>query len=312
MASLVNSFSYSPSQWGQFETCHRQYWFSRYGSWGGWEKNCHPLTREIYRLKKLSNRYLWSGSRVHEAISGILKSFQAGNPIDPELEKQKLLQRMRQDFRDSKSLPPGEIPPKGSYRFVEHDDQEMAIIDSAWKEIVEKSVVALENFFLSEPWEWIRSLGPDCLLRTDEILESIPFQTDGVDFPVYLSIDLAINDPEGLIILDWKTGKPSPKSHQPQLDLYAYYAVKKLDCPPDKVRTGAIYISSPERKVTLEYSSGKIMEETHARIETHTRTILSKIQDPFNGIANKDEFAPTPGAYSCKSGFFRRVCENSY
>jgi len=312
MAGLVNSFSYSPSQWGQFETCPRQYWFSRYGSWGGWEKNCPPLTREIYRLKKLSNRYLWSGSRVHEAISNILKSFQAGNPVDPESEKQKLLLRMRQDFRDSKNLLPGEIPAKGSYRFIEHDDHEMAIIDSAWKEIVEKSIIALENFFSSEPWEWIRSLGADCLLRTDEILESIPFRTDGVEFPVYLSIDLAINDPDGLIILDWKTGKPNPKNHQPQLDLYAYYAVKKFDRSPDTIRTGAIYISSPDRKVILGYSSEEIMEETHSRIETHTRTILSKIQDPLNGIADKDGFTPIPGAYSCKSCFFRRVCENAY
>ncbi|EQD36959.1 hypothetical protein B1B_16315, partial [mine drainage metagenome] len=66
---------------------------------------------------------------------------------------------MRQDFRDSKALLPGTIPPKGIYRFVEHDDQEMAIIDSAWKEIVERSIAALENFFLSEPWAWIRALG---------------------------------------------------------------------------------------------------------------------------------------------------------
>ena len=312
MALLVNSFSYSPSQWGQYETCPRQYWFSRYGSWGGWEKNCSPLTREIYRLKKLSNRYLWSGSRVHEAISSILKSFQAGHEIDPEKEKQKLLFQMRLDFRESKALLPETIPPKGSYRFIEHDDQEMAILDSEWKEIVGKSLATLENFFLSEPWEWIRSLGPDCLMRTDEILESIPFQTDGIDFPVYLSIDLAINDPEGLIILDWKTGKPSPKNHQPQLDLYAYYAVKKFGREPHTIRTGAIYLSNPDRKVSLSSSSQVIFEETHSRIEQHTRTILSKIQDPLNGVAEKEGFTPMPGAYSCKSCFFRRVCEDAY
>ncbi len=308
---LINGFSFSPSQWGQFESCPRQYWFSRYGSWGGWEKNAPELTREIYRLKKLSNRYLWSGSRVHEAISSCLKQFQQGGTIDQMLEKERLLTLLRQDFRQSRELPEGVIPPKGTYRFVEHDDKKMAVSDQVWKEIADRSLEAFGNFFQSAPWGWIQESGPECLLRTDEELEQIPFKTDGVEFPVYLSIDLAIETPEGLIILDWKTGKPSPKSHQEQLDLYAYYAFSQMDLPPSGIRTAAVYLSAPDRKVVLREATEKSMEETYLRIESQTRVILQKIRDPLKGMAEKEQFPAAPAAYSCKSCVYSRVCEDS-
>lgn len=151
MAELVNRFSYSLSQGSQFRTCERQYWFSRYGSWGGWEREASPLAREAYRLKKLTNRYLWTGNRVHEAIRETLEVFRSGAQPDPGDVREQLLKRLREDFRGSRDHPRKTPGPKNKVLLLEHEDPDSAVSDQQWKSVVERALSAIDGFFVPKP-----------------------------------------------------------------------------------------------------------------------------------------------------------------
>ena len=73
MADLKNEFSWSKSRHEKFKECRRAYFYTYYGSWGGWEAPAGSPVRELYVLKKLSTRWQWAGSVVHEAIRQLLE-----------------------------------------------------------------------------------------------------------------------------------------------------------------------------------------------------------------------------------------------
>ena len=64
MSTFKNEFSWSISRDRVFQTCPRQYYFNYYGYWGGWEINAPQRVKQIYVLKQLKNRYMWSGEKV--------------------------------------------------------------------------------------------------------------------------------------------------------------------------------------------------------------------------------------------------------
>ena len=54
MAELRNEFTWSKSRHEKFSECRRAYFYTYYGSWGGWEAETGSAVRELYVLKKLS------------------------------------------------------------------------------------------------------------------------------------------------------------------------------------------------------------------------------------------------------------------
>ena len=66
MTEFRNDFSWSKSRDEVFQTCPRQYYFNYYGYWGGWEESAPERTRQIYVIKKLKNRFMWAGEKVHD------------------------------------------------------------------------------------------------------------------------------------------------------------------------------------------------------------------------------------------------------
>ncbi|MHB8543657.1 MAG: RecB family exonuclease [Leptospirales bacterium] len=309
MAELVNRFSYSPSQGSMFQTCQRQYWFSRYGSWGGWEKDASPITREIYRLKKLTNRYLWTGNRVHETIQEILSLFRTGQPFDPSEMRSRLLEQFRQEFRQSRAHPRKTLAPKNKVVLIEHEDSELHVSDEEWKKLVERALTALDGFFVSEAFRLIRELGPASILRNDDILESIPASVEGYEFPVYVTIDVALKTPTGVTILDWKTGKPDPSGgHDQQLGLYALFAQSTWKIQPEQIHFSPVYLAYTPQTLDLSSASVEVLESVRATIEKNARTILERIEDPDRGIATMDQFSVTTNPYNCRNCPFRSIC----
>lgn len=309
MPELVNRFSYSPSQGSMFQTCQRQYWFSRYGSWGGWEKDASPLTRETYRLKKLTNRYLWTGNRVHETIQHILSLFQKELEFDPGEVRSRLLEQFRQDFRESRNHPRKTVPPKNKVVLIEHEDTELNVSDGEWKKLVDRALSALDGFFLSEAFRLIRELGPSAILRNDDVLESIQASAKGYEFPVYVTIDVALKTNAGVMILDWKTGKPdSSGGHQQQLGLYALFAESKWKIQPEQIQFSPVYLAYTPLALNLSAASREVLESVRETIEQNAQNILERIEDPDRGVASMDHFSVTTIPSNCRNCPFRSIC----
>jgi hypothetical protein len=76
--SAKNEFSWSISRDRVFQTCPRQYYFNYYGFWGGWEINVPQRGKQIYVLKQLKNRYMWTGAKGHDCIERTLTNLQRG------------------------------------------------------------------------------------------------------------------------------------------------------------------------------------------------------------------------------------------
>ena len=93
MADLQNEFSWSKSRHEKFQECRRAYYLAYYGSWGGWQAAHGSTVREIYVLKKLSSRWQWAGSLVHDALYQFLAD---GLPLTRRQADLVFLQLMRE------------------------------------------------------------------------------------------------------------------------------------------------------------------------------------------------------------------------
>jgi hypothetical protein len=292
-----------------FRSCPRQYWFSRYGSWGGWERDAPFLNREAYRLKKLSNRYLWTGNRVHETIRSVLESFRKGATPESAQVRDQLLETFRKDFRDSRENPKGTLGPKGKVVLIEHDDPSQAITDAEWRPVIDRALDSISGFFRSEAFRIIRECGPGSLVRNDSELESMTATAGDYPFPVFVTIDAAIDTPDGLLILDWKTGKPDRSDgHAKQLGLYALFAQRVLNAPPEKIRFSPVYLAYTPETLSIESATPGLLETVASEIEREAEDILSRIDDPDRGEARMERFPVTDNPAACRNCSFQSLC----
>src|SRR5512146_2297450 len=95
MADLQNEFSWSKSRHEKFVECRRAYYYAYYGSWGGWEAAPGSPVRELYVLKKLSSRWQWAGSVVHDALKQMLSRARGGQVRDLDDLVARVKQRAR-------------------------------------------------------------------------------------------------------------------------------------------------------------------------------------------------------------------------
>ncbi len=312
MSRLVNTFSYSHSRGDLFRSCPRRYWFVRYGSWGGWERDADPETREIYRLNKLSNRYLWTGHHVHETIRPLLESVREGRPLPPsERLREELLAVFRREFAHSRKDRSGINPVrKGFFGLLEHEGGSFAIDETEWKPTVERALAALEGFTKSWVLPELAGLAPGDLLDRDEELRTALLSVDGRAVPVHLKIDLAFRSRSGqVLVLDWKTGRPGKSGdHDRQLGLYAWYFEGERGIPVDSLRLGPVYLAyRPDRRETTTVSREEVdavVEEARATI----REILACVDDPDRGVARKERFPVTLRPFDCRDCPFTRFC----
>src|SRR3990167_1343516 len=147
MSDLKNEFSWSRSRATTLDACPRRYWFSYYGSWGGWNEGAPPRTREIYILKQLASRWMWVGSVVHDAIERALQALRLGKPIEETVLIDWALKKMREDFRASRS---GDYrqSPKLVRGLFEHA-YTIPVPDERWREMANHMKACIAAFYRS-------------------------------------------------------------------------------------------------------------------------------------------------------------------
>ena len=100
---IENIFSWSKSRDEEFRECQRKYFYDRYASWGGWDKNAPKETRMAYVLKNLKNRWAWKGETVHHIIEDVLKSLKNGQEVKLDTALARLTETMRRNYKSSKA-----------------------------------------------------------------------------------------------------------------------------------------------------------------------------------------------------------------
>lgn len=315
MTKLKNAFSLSDSTMNTFKECPRKYWFARFGSWGGWEKNADARTKEIYRLKKLGGLYFWTGNRVHERIKAILQHLvETGEVLPENAQADFLLNQLREDYRVSVKQGQGAPYAKDVLHLLEHDDPSVAgVSDEKIKEVVMRAVQCVRGFYQSHVLQRLLGLTPEArkiaLVRKDDKLESLVVNVGGHDVDVFVTLDV-LHTHAGLhFITDWKTGKPSDK-YADQLGLYAMFIMQKLGAELGKIRVLPVYLAyTPEDDAYMTPTQEHI-DQALDRIQSIGGQIVARSSADLE-TAEEDAFEAAPSRWKCKGCPYRRVCSDS-
>jgi hypothetical protein len=248
---LENRLTWSKSRGETFSGCLRRYWWTYYGSWGGWAFDAPSEARDAYLLKNLHSRWTWVGDVVHRSIARILQRIAAEHSGDPYLalgdpgrpgddvegEAASLTAAMRAEWRDSRD---GRyrLDPKRVTGLMEHE-YAMAVPDSEWRDMHARAVSAVRRFLASETFTRIRDSDPSAWFPI-EVLDSFDFEGT----PIWAALDFGRRTPEGAEVYDWKTGEDRPGENRLQMLCYALYVESKYGIPATSVVGRLVYVNS--------------------------------------------------------------------
>jgi hypothetical protein len=302
MADLQNEFTWSKSRHEKFKECLRAYYLHYYGSWGGWEAAPGSETRELWILKKLSSRWQWAGSVVHEAIEKLLLRARAGaglRGVDELVEQTKRRARAQWVASREKGYwrEPRDVP-----GLLEHEYAE-PVTNEEWKRLWDEVVeTSLRSFYASPTFAAIREVPRERWLSVDE-LDSFVFEGT----KVWVAVDFAYRDDEGRVhVLDWKTGRQRDVDHV-QVGIYALYASGKWQVPADRVVGGLVYLPSGARRVDVSVGE-PALEGCRAAMRGSIAAMRERLDDAAANHASMPRFPMPESREPCARCPFRRPC----
>jgi PD-(D/E)XK nuclease superfamily len=304
MPDISNDFTWSKSRHEKFKECRRAYWYAYYGSWGGWEAPSGSPARELYVLKKLSSRWQWAGSLVHDALKLMLARARATGSVKPLDD---LLRRTREKARAQwaasreKSYWRESSPRHG---LVEHEYGEPVANEEwkrVWDEVVEGS---LRAFYGSEAFERIRRVPTSRWLAVDE-LDS--WQFEGTK--VWVAVDFAYVESDGKVnLVDWKTGRERSVDHT-QVAIYALYAKDKWSMAPDQVVGSLVYLGTPEAPRVSVAADPDALDACRAEMRLSIADMRELLDDAGQNRADAPaRFPMLEDRAACRRCPFRRPC----
>ena len=309
MADFKNEYSWSFSRDGMFQECKRQYWWNYYGYWNGWNADAPEEARQAYMLKKLSNRWKWVGTVVHETIEislgRVLNAARKDLPapaVDLDAMQTQVSGRMRRDFGSSRGKLYRQKPSK-NFGMVEHEYAE-DVANDEWAAKNNKALSALRTFYASDLFGKICESDPSQWLPIDKLEH---FEFEGTK--IWAALDFATRRPDGGIsIYDWKTGAVKPDVNRPQLGCYTLYVERALGVAPDKVDNHLVYLGDTLEDVSFRLGAEEL-EATRAMMRLSISEMRELLRDPAENVADRQDFPMTDELEKCTGCNFRRLCK---
>lgn len=310
MPILENRLTWSKSRAEVFAHCLRKYWWTYYGAWGGWSADAPAEAREAYVLKNLHSRWTWVGDVVHGAIEAILRGIaragdhgglglEGGEP-DAAAEAERLTERMRRQFRESRE---GRYraDPKRSFGLVEHE-YAVPVPDAEWREMNRRAVEGLRGFLASAVFAEIRASSPSTWLPFEE-LDSFDFEGT----PVWAALDFGRRTTDGgAEVYDWKTGEERVEAATLQLLTYAMYVEARHGAPATRVLGRLVYVNTGAVHEVRATERG--LEEARASIRRSIGEMRQRLQMGGGAEPSKLAFPMTDDLEKCAACAFRRLC----
>jgi hypothetical protein len=306
---ITNDFTWSKSRHEKFNECARAYYYHYYGSWNGWLPEANHAVKELWILKKLSNRFTWAGKTVHDTIGSALRAMRAGRELDPEFYIQRAHLRMRQEWKDSSAK---------NYWTLEGRRYFAGLVEHEYSEPIEREVWATNwknveqalRWFFASPWlARARALKPDQWIEVDENRpDETCFPLDGVK--VFAIPDFVYRDDEGrAVLVDWKTGH-ARDGYDDQVLGYALYLSLRYGFSPERISATLVYLNDGiEKTVQIDAAA---LERFKATARESIGRMKAMLSDPAKNVPRPIEaFAMTENLEKCKHCVFRRACGRS-
>ena len=300
MGILRNEFSWSKSRNETLQSCPRRYWFHYYGSWGGWDWQSDPRTREIYVLKQLHNRFAWIGVQVHKVLEELLHHLRKSKSL-PNYQSiaENLQNRLRQDYRDSRDAK-YRLRPKRFIGLVEHEYQ-LPVNDEEWRALATQAQTCVENFYRLPLLNQLKDLDYSKWLELEELNY---FQIDGCK--IWVSLDACYRSDDQIVLLDWKTGKSHEADHSLQMGIYAMYTSEKWGIQPDLILLKEVFLATGK---TREYNSKSLdLEGVQNYVKESIQQMQTLLSRPEQNHAEESNFSFTDDTTQCAQCNFRKVC----
>jgi hypothetical protein len=302
MPELKNTFSWSHSRRGTFESCPRQYWLNYYGSWGGWKNDAPDQIRQAYIQKKLTTRAMWIGTVVHDMAEGVLRDLQSGRVPGPDYHIRRAMNRAQRDIRDSEGGRWRDWPSKVC-AFQDHY-YEQPIDQAVWDSALAVIEQQIRGFFERPTVRRLHQV-PERLMEVEELT-----QVTVGDVPVWVKLDALVSDGRGgAVVVDWKTGK----HHQTevvaaQLGVYGLYCTMQHGIPADRIIAMHVNLRTGDR--TQHPIDAAVLEAAQADIKASADAMRAKLVDVPGNVADVADFPQLPeGDPKCAGCQFRRSCD---
>jgi hypothetical protein len=304
VATLSNTFAWSSTRSSIFRECPRKYWLNYYGSWGGWSADAPIPVRRAYILKKLKNRWMWAGEKVHQAIEGVLNDWRKKKEISSQKVIEDTVALMRREYRDSKRRVYLQAPK--TCALYEHHYQE-EVEDGQWRRNRDNVILCLKTFFESEWAQQLRAMDQRHWLEVETFGR---FEVDGHE--VIVKLDAAHLFKDGVRVIDWKTGRSQGGGDDPneslQLAMYARYASEHWEVPLERVWVVAanLFHNDGEERILslkdIEAAEEVVRNDVTAMVE------IMVGRDPAGNKVEQASCAMTENTETCKRCPFKEVC----
>ena len=296
-----NRFSWSFSRDNAFNACKRKYYYSYYGSWGGWNKDADELSKKLYLLNKMSSLPMLAGTIVHDEVERTLKAVRYGRNADIVKSKENVIKVFKQSWAQSKNKD-WEDNPKWKTNLFEHFYNQKPT-DEALLDIRDLMLNSIDGFFASDSYRFIQTMSESQWLAIED-LDS--FEVHGAK--LWVKLDFAIRHGERVYIYDWKTGKVA-KENEVQLAIYALYAQQKWDVDLNLIRLFDVYLNQ-QLPVKVKPTK-RLIDSAKVFIETSIDSMKDLLTDVENNKTEIDLF-PMVGedreSYPCSYCSFQTVC----
>lgn len=245
MAKLKNVFSWSHSASSDFELCRRKRYWSKYGAWGGWERDASRECRTAYRLNKMDNRFSLQGVAAEESVMWMLRQHQQGVSVTEgevfETVARRILRRgwdeslqgvWRQNVKACclhEHYYPQFHPETERERMVE----------------VAEAVKRCIHWFAVSVLPRLAGVRPEMEVGVQTVGKGDPehFVFEGVK--VYAIPDYVYVEEGVWHILDWKSGRPKAE-HAAQIGMYGLWAHVKHGVAPERMVLRLEYLQTGE------------------------------------------------------------------
>ncbi|HBF33009.1 TPA: hypothetical protein DDW35_00460 [Candidatus Sumerlaeota bacterium] len=294
-----NKFSWSFSRHKTFNECLRRYYYTYYGSWGGWNEDGPEEARLAYRFKCMTSMPMWLGDLVHRMAERILSDASNAELNSLESYQKQLRHWMNTEYIKSVEKKWAKSPKHNLNLFEHYYGTEIDAENRAAAR--EKVFRCLEHFLCSPLFERLTRLKP-AEWKSIEKLDS--FEVEGA--PVYVKIDCATQADGVLSIYDWKTGAVTTDT-ETQLACYARYAFERWHVPLDKQRLISYYLDANEVQEHIP-SADELVEVKDFIIASMGQMIERLDSGMRDNKASITNFPMTETQWVCKRCFFRELC----
>lgn len=278
--------------------------------WGGWDRNADAVTKQAYRLNKMTNRWGLMGVATENTIMRVLRQHQAGNPMTAEAAYEAVARPfLIRCWKESKNQAWKQNPKKfcclhGHY-YGTMDDEKAAI-----GAIRAQVIHCTENFIEKTlPRIGTISFEQEIKIQTPE-LGGDPENITWNHVKMYVIPDYAYRLGNQMHIHDWKAGKIKA-SHREQLAGYALWAEVKYQVPIEDTFLYVEYLNEGQ-VLPFQLTAGEF-DKQKARIEASVAEMSEYLID-FDRTKNepvpKDEWELAADPDSCKMCKFYELCKS--